>query len=1121
LIPLENMNLSDLLARPNLPTELTGDTTFDLEVDTEGDVPSVTGDFDLRAERIALQGYAASAIDMSGRFEEQALVLRQLTAQVLGGRVAARGRVDLPVGGRTLAYDLSGSVSNLDVSRLPDSLPVPDVESRLSLTYNLRDRGTGPTGRARLQETRLLGATIAAGTELTFDMSGEQLAYTAEGRVGGLNPQALAEALAMPALAHDRFDGEINASFSASGRGAYVDPLNVTVTDSRMLGGFVPRLTATVRRTADITEVDASGSFQGLQPNLAAERLPPGDVTGSLDISAALNLADGKFDWRTSSAEGSVLLSESRVGGVAIERMALSGAANDAVVELREFAISGPTMIASASGTVALDGATPTNATYQLTVPQLGAFAELLGRELGGGLQAQGEVAGTETLRIIGSASGSSLQYGGTEATSLNVKHDVHMPPTDPAAATVGAQIEGELVRIGGRTLTTVTVDASYGNRALAFDAVLKEPERTLESGGRLVLLPEADGQQIFLTSFRFEGAGAIWQLPAGTETRIDHGPDRIVVEGLRLETADGQVMTADGVIGRTTDEGPLVVTVSGMALEDLDALLLDGRGVAGRLSAEASLTGPMNEPGVAATFSVEQGGFGSYKYGRLHGALETAGNDLEFDMRLEQDPTAWLDVEGTVPRSILGGERPPDAALDIAITSSPLGLGFVSGFTDAVQDVQGTLQADVRVTGTPDAPSFDGRMTLTGGAFRIAELGTLYTGLDTVITFEPDALVLQEFSLLDENGQPMRVAGRLPYTGGGQGPVTIEIDTDNFEVIDNQMGDLQVSTDLSVTGTLLEPRVEGTVHVTDGTLRIDEILGLQANDYYRAEPLDGVPPPEPGQVEEPGLFAGLPAVLSLTLEIPALVLTGQDIRGPGSSPIGLGNANITVEGDLRLEKGSESPLIITGDISTVRGTYEFQGRQFDILRDGQVRFPGLVELDPLIDISAERLISGVRTQVRISGTLERPELTLSSQPPLDEADILSLIVFNQPVSTLGTAEQVSLGRRAASLASGFVASQLAESIGSALELDILEIDTGASPGSAAGVTLGEQLGERLFLRVRQGFGSAGATQLMVEYEFTDWLRLQSTVSDESGGSDSLFQRSESSGVRWIFLFSY
>ena len=75
-------------------------------------------------------------------------------------------------------------------------------------------------------------------------------------------------------------------------------------------------------------------------------------------------------------------------------------------------------------------------------------------------------------------------------------------------------------------------------------------------------------------------------------------------------------------------------------------------------------------------------------------------------------------------------------------------------------------------------------------------------------------------------------------------------------------------------------------------------------------------------------------------------------------------------------------------------------------------------------------------------GSFKQPEIILSSVPPLDQADILSLIVFNQPINQLGAGEQLSLAQRAQALATGAVANQLARSIGNALNLDIFEITT-------------------------------------------------------------------------------
>ena len=56
--------------------------------------------------------------------------------------------------------------------------------------------------------------------------------------------------------------------------------------------------------------------------------------------------------------------------------------------------------------------------------------------------------------------------------------------------------------------------------------------------------------------------------------------------------------------------------------------------------------------------------------------------------------------------------------------------------------------------------------------------------------------------------------------------------------------------------------------------------------------------------------------------------------------------------------------------------------------------FRGNEEIDPRLNItSRERLIQGVEARVRIQGTARNPQLSLSSNPPLDDGDILALIV--------------------------------------------------------------------------------------------------------------------------------
>ncbi len=111
-------------------------------------------------------------------------------------------------------------------------------------------------------------------------------------------------------------------------------------------------------------------------------------------------------------------------------------------------------------------------------------------------------------------------------------------------------------------------------------------------------------------------------------------------------------------------------------------------------------------------------------------------------------------------------------------------------------------------------------------------------------------------------------------------------------------------------------------------------------------------------------------------------------------------------------------------------------------------------------------------------GTLEQPEIALTSTPPLEEADILSLIVFNQPINQLGEGAQISLAQRAQGLALGAAAGQLTQSIGSALGVDTFQLNLAPEDGGAASVTIGQQVGQNLFVNVQQGIGDQNADEL-------------------------------------------
>ena len=446
----------------------------------------------------------------------------------------------------------------------------------------------------------------------------------------------------------------------------------------------------------------------------------------------------------------------------------------------------------------------------------------------------------------------------------------------------------------------------------------------------------------------------------------------------------------------------------------------------------------------------------------------------------------------------------------------------MIQGFTTALTNVTGTLQATVDVTGAVGDPRPNGNVTIQKAAFTVEPTGVTYTQLDGRIELQPDKVHVDEIRVLDNHQSPLTISGDLPMREFEVGGVAIAIKAKDFKVIDNKMGNVRVNSDLRIAGQLNAPRIEGDLALSTGVVNLDPILAAVGDSAYatKATEFATTPLDNAGQTAPAGsTFDQLYAFVHLTVPND-LVIKASELKSPGA-PIGLGSLNITLGGDLTVHKAPWDQPRIYGDVTTIRGNYDFQGRRFEILRDGRVRFEGTDGVNPSLDLRTQRIIQAVVANVNVRGTLEHPEIALSSTPPLEEADILSLIVFNQPINQLGEGAQISLAQRAQGMALGAAAGQLAQSLGGALGLDTFELNLAPESGGTAAVTIGEQVGQNLFLKVQQGIGDQSQTNFILEYELTKWLRFRTNVLQGSATQTQLFQRQQGSGADLLFFFGF
>ena len=261
---------------------------------------------------------------------------------------------------------------------------------------------------------------------------------------------------------------------------------------------------------------------------------------------------------------------------------------------------------------------------------------------------------------------------------------------------------------------------------------------------------------------------------------------------------------------------------------------------------------------------------------------------------------------------------------------------------------------------------------------------------------------------------------------------------------------------------------------------------------------------------------------LDVSLHVPkTLRLTGSDVQVAADTPIGLGDINLRVGGDLYLYKDPAEPLYVTGSLDQISGTYVFQGRRFDIEEAGSsINFVG--DLNPQIWVTVTRDISGVQTRVTVSGSLREPELQLASTPPLEESDILSLIVFNTTPNSLTAVQQQELAVRAGTLAAGFLAKPLLQAVQNELGLETLAIEPSGEFGTGPKVTIAGELAPGLVARFSRQFGQEPYDEATIEYYLSRLFRLRATFSDaQSVTARSTFRRVERAGIDLLVFFSF
>ena len=185
------------------------------------------------------------------------------------------------------------------------------------------------------------------------------------------------------------------------------------------------------------------------------------------------------------------------------------------------------------------------------------------------------------------------------------------------------------------------------------------------------------------------------------------------------------------------------------------------------------------------------------------------------------------------------------DIDLNLDLNVRALQLHTMEGaMASAIKNASGAVNGNVSVRGSVNNPSVQGTFNFDKASFALAPLGSQFFLDNQKLSVTQDGFVFDNFTIRDSANNSLSLNGRVLTNNFVNYEFNLKVAANNFEILNSTKkenplyyGRMNVSADLSITGTEIKPVADGKVTVNDGT-----VLTIV------------VPQPEPGVASREGI---------------------------------------------------------------------------------------------------------------------------------------------------------------------------------------------------------------------------------------------------------------------------
>ena len=465
----------------------------------------------------------------------------------------------------------------------------------------------------------------------------------------------------------------------------------------------------------------------------------------------------------------------------------------------------------------------------------------------------------------------------------------------------------------------------------------------------------------------------------------------------------------------------------------------------------------------------------------------------------------AKAQLQSQLSRTSNGWQWSEQAPLSGSVRASLPQIGAWSVLAPPGWRVQGTLDADLTLSGTRSQPQWQGRLQADQLAARSAVQGIEFSQGQMQASLQGQTLVLERLSLRGAGAQGGELQGRgqVQFNSGSKSPASSGTNPLRTADLDLQIHaqNLRVSNRadrrLSVSGDVTARMSQGQLQLRGG-LKADQALFVLPDNSTPSLGDDVVVfRPGMGELNLSALTAPVepngPSNSWLGVpDVRVMLDLGSDFQLQGQ---GL-NTRLNGQVELLSNTSTRGQPRLSGQVRTDGGRYKAYGQQLNI-DTGVLRFNGPYD-NPSLDIIALRPNLPQKVGVQITGTALLPRIRLYADPDLPDADKLAWLVLGRSAAN-GGAESAVLQQAAVALLSGNGKS-LSGELASSLGLDEISLGSGSrsdATATGAAVTLGKRLSKDFYLAYETSLSGAFGS-LYIFYDLSRRLTLRAQAGEQS-----------------------